>query len=99
MVILAGTIRIDAVKIDIARVEMAKMLAASRAEDGCIEYSYAVDVVDRGLVRVFEVWRDRAALDRHFQTPHLALWRQAWPAIGISERKLSIYDVACAAPI
>jgi len=99
MVVVAGTIRIDPSKIDVARVEMEKMLAASRAEDGCIEYSYAVDVVDNGLVQVFEVWRDRAALDRHFRTPHLAQWRQAWPAIGISERKLSIYDVTGAAPI
>ena len=76
-----------------------KMLAASRHEDGCIEYSYAVDVLDPGLVRIFEAWRDRAALDRHFQAPHLASWRQSWPAIGISDRKLSLYEVGSVAPL
>ena len=99
MIVIAGTVRIDPSKLNVARVEMEKMLAASRREDGCIEYSYAVDVIDPGLVRIFEVWRDRAALDKHFQAPHLASWRSAWPAIGISERKLSIYDVSAAAPL
>jgi len=99
MIVVAGTVRIDPGKLDVARGEMAKMLSASRREDGCIEYSYAVDVADPGLVRVFEVWRDRAALDRHFLTPHLASWRQAWPSIGISDRKLSLYEVSSVAPV
>ena len=30
-----------------------------------------------GLIRVFEVWRDQAAIDAHFQAPHMALWRAA----------------------
>jgi quinol monooxygenase YgiN len=50
-------------------------------------------------VHVLEVWRDRAVLDRHFQTPHMAEWRQSFPAIGISDRKLNIYDVTGSAPI
>ena len=99
MIIVAGTVRIDPGKLDAARGEMKKMLGASRAEDGCLEYSYAVDVLDPGLVHVFEVWRDRAALDRHFQTPHMAEWRRSFPALGISDRKLNIYDVTGSAPI
>lgn len=99
MMIVAGTVRVDAGKIDAMRVEMKKMLDASRAEDGCIEYSYAIDVLDPGLVRVFEVWRDRASLDRHFQTAHMAAWRQSFAVIGLSDRKLSVYDVTGAAPI
>lgn len=99
MIVIAGTVRIDPSRLNVARFEMEKMLEASRREDGCIEYSYAVDVIDSGLVRIFEVWRDKAALDRHFQAPHLASWRLAWPAIGISDRKLSIYDVSAVAPL
>ncbi len=99
MIVVAGTVRIDPTMLDAARIEMKKMLNASRAENGCIEYSYAIDVLDGALVHVFEVWRDRAALDRHFQTPHMAQWRQSFPAIGISDRKLNIYDVTSAAPI
>lgn len=94
MLIVAGTVRIDPTKFAIARVEMAKMIAASRVEDGCFGYSYAIDVVDPSLVRVFEVWRDRAALDAHFQTPHIVAWRATWAEIGISERRLESYEVS-----
>ena len=46
---------------------MAEVVAASRAEDGCIDYAYAEDMLDPGLIRVIEAWRDQAALDRHFK--------------------------------
>jgi quinol monooxygenase YgiN len=99
MIIIAGTVRIDAGKIDATRVEMKKMLDASRAEEGCIEYSYAIDVLDPSLVHVFEIWRDRAAIDGHFKTTHMAAWRQSFAELGIFDRKLKIYDVSGSAPI
>jgi quinol monooxygenase YgiN len=99
MIIVAGTVRIDPAKIDIARVEMDKMIAASRAEDGCLEYGYAIDVLDPRVAHVFEVWRDREALECHFKTAHIAAWRAMWSAIGVSDRKLKIYEVERTAPI
>ena len=41
---------------------MRAMVEASRAEDGCLGYSYAEDVLEPGLIHVAERWRDRAAL-------------------------------------
>jgi quinol monooxygenase YgiN len=93
-VLIAGTVRVPAENIDRFRPHMQKMLAASRAEDGCLAYSYAVDVEDPGLIRVFEAWRDQAALDAHFKTTHLAEWRAAWPEFGVSDRRLFAYEVA-----
>ena len=69
------------------------MICASRAEDGCQEYSYAEDVLDAGLIHVKEVWRDQAALDRHFASEHIAAWRAAWPELGIGNRDLRLYEV------
>lgn len=92
--IIAGTVRVPPENLDRFRPHMEAMLTASRAEDGCITYSYAVDVADPGLVRVFEAWRDQAAIDAHFQTPHMAQWRAAWPQFGVSDRNLSLYEVA-----
>lgn len=94
MIIVAGSVRVDPAKREAARGIMEKTILASRGEDGCIDYAYAVDVLDPGLVRVWEVWRDREALQRHFQMPHLVEWRAAWPTFGITDRKLSIYDVS-----
>jgi quinol monooxygenase YgiN len=90
-VIVAGTVRVSADNIDRFRPHMEKMLAKSRAEDGCIAYSYAVDVEDAGLIRVFEEWRDEAALQAHFKAAHLAEWRSAWPEFGVTDRQLSLY--------
>jgi quinol monooxygenase YgiN len=94
MLIIAGTIRVPPEKLAAFKPHMEKMLLASRAEPGCITYSYAIDVQDAGLVRVFEAWRDQAAIDAHFQAPHLAEWRASWPVLGVSDRKLTLYEVA-----
>ena len=93
-VVILGTVRLAPERLDEARPHMAAMVAASRAEDGCFGYTYAEDVAEPGLIHVFERWRDQAALDAHFQSPHLAAWRAAWPSFGVSDRRLFAYDVA-----
>ena len=46
------------------------------------------------LIRVFEVWRDQDALDAHFRTDHIARWRAVWPQFGVSDRRLTAYEIA-----
>jgi len=99
MLLIIGTIRLPAENVSAARDAMAAMANASRAEDGCIEYGYAEDVLVPSLIHIKERWRDRAALDAHFQAPHIADWRAAWPALGIGERSLTLYDVDDGQPI
>lgn len=98
-VIVAGTVRVPPANLDALRPHMDAMLAASRAEDGCIVYSYAVDVQDPGLIRVFEAWRDEPALRAHFETAHMATWRAAGAELGVSDRNLSLYEVAAERPL
>lgn len=98
-VLIAGTVRVPPQNLERFRPHMEAMLAASRAEDGCLAYSYAVDVLDAGLIRIFEAWRDEAALNAHFETPHMAEWRAAWPKFGVSDRNLSLYQIAAERPL
>ena len=93
-IIIAGTVRVPPENLVQFKPHMDAMLAASRAEDGCLTYSYAVDVQDPGLIRVFEAWRDQAAIDAHFKAPHMATWRAANAELGVFERKLALYEVA-----
>lgn len=93
MLLIVGTIRLPPENLDTARPVMKRMVEASLGEDGCLEYSYAEDVLDAGLIHVKEMWRDQASLDRHFQSVHLAEWRAAWPGLGIHDRRLRSYDV------
>ena len=97
--IVAGTVRVPPQNVERFRPHMAAMMAASRAEDGCIAYGYAEDVGEPGLIHVFEVWRDRAALEAHFATPHMGEWRAQWPSFGVSDRRLTAYEVATERPL
>ena len=93
MLLIVGTVRLPADNLDRARPIMQRMTEASRAEAGCVDYGYAEDVLDPGLIHVKELWTDQAALDRHFATTHIAEWRAAWPSLGIGERDLRLYEV------
>jgi quinol monooxygenase YgiN len=97
--IVAGTVRVPPENLDGLRPYMVAMMTATRAEDGCEAYAYAEDVAEPGLVRIFEVWRDQAALDAHFKTAHMAAWRAAWPGFGVSDRNLKAYEIAAERPI
>ncbi len=99
MLLIVGTVRLPADGLDAARVAMADMIRHSRAEDGCIEYGYAQDVLDPGLIHVKEIWTSRQALERHFQSDHIARWRAVWPALDISDRSLRLYEIGEAQPI
>ncbi|WP_374829311.1 putative quinol monooxygenase [Paenochrobactrum pullorum] len=93
MLLIVGTVRLPAENLTAARNIMQAMILASRAEDGCLGYSYAEDVLEAGLIHVKELWRDQAALDQHFASQHIATWRKAWPQLGIHDRDLTVYDV------
>jgi len=92
--IVAGTIRLPPEKLNGFRREMSDMVVATRAEAGCVQYSYAEDVLEPGLIRVFEIWRDQMALDDHLVSTHMARWRAAWPEFEVTERQLSAYEVS-----
>ncbi len=60
---------------------------------------YAVDVQDPGLIRVFEAWRDQAAMHAPVKAGHLTTWRAACVEAGAFDRKLSLYPVAADRPL
>jgi quinol monooxygenase YgiN len=99
MLLIIGTFRLPPERLDAARPAMAVMTGASRAEQGCLEYGYAEDLVVPGLIHVKERWTDRASLAAHFATAHLAQWREAWPRLEITDRRLGLYEVGEPEPV
>lgn len=93
MLLIVGTVRLRPEKLDEARPVMQRMIEASRAENGCIEYSYSQDILETGLIHVKELWQDRVSLDKHFTSGHIADWRSEWPRLGITDRNLMLYEV------
>ena len=67
---------------------------ATRAEAGCIDYSYSEDVLDPGLIRVSELWESREALAVHFKSEHMAVWAEERAGLGLSGRQIRAYDLS-----
>lgn len=78
---------------------MARVIAASRSESGCLGYDYAEDVLEPGLFRVTEAWTDRDALSRHFKCEHMALWREERARLGLFDRSVTAHVVTASEPL
>lgn len=92
MIVIEGTIRFSEGGLDIARPAMETMIHATRAEDGCHEYSFSVDLLDPTRIWVNERWETRAALEAHARSAHMAEWRDTAIEIGVTERSLRLYE-------
>ncbi|MBW8783880.1 MAG: antibiotic biosynthesis monooxygenase [Novosphingobium sp.] len=93
MLLLVGHFRLPPENVAAAQDAFALIIAASRAEPGCLAYSFGEDVLDPGLFRVAETWVDRAALDVHYASPHMATFRREREALGMTEREIDLYEV------
>ncbi|MBU1287232.1 MAG: antibiotic biosynthesis monooxygenase [Alphaproteobacteria bacterium] len=92
MIVIEGTVRIPPANLEAARNAMAQMIRGSRAEAGCIDYAYSLDILDPGLIRITERWESRDALAAHFKTAHMAAWRATFPSLEITDRSLRLYE-------
>lgn len=92
MIIVKGEVRFGAGEIERLRGAFAANLAATRAEDGCEAYSYAVDVGDPNLLRVSEAWRDEAAMNAHMTAPHMGVLMAAMGSAKIEAMKIDAYE-------
>lgn len=77
MIIVTGHARMKPGALKALREEMDAMVTASRAEEGCIGYSYGIDTMDPDRMLVLEYWKDEAALQAHGAEPHMKAWRAA----------------------
>jgi quinol monooxygenase YgiN len=94
MLVVMGMFRLPPASLEAGRVAMAQVVAASRAEPGCIAYAYAEDVTEPGLFRVSEAWESREALAMHFVTGHMKVWQRERAGLGMTDRQVSAYEVA-----
>ena len=92
MIVVVGQFRMPAENMAAARPLMEKVMVATRAEDGCVEYNYAEDVLDPGLIRVSEVWHSRAQLNAHIKTSHMVTWGEERTALGLSGRAITVFE-------
>ena len=99
MIVVVGQFRLPAARMNEAHPVMAAVMTATRAEAGCVQYNYAEDVLDPGLIRVSELWQSRAQLAAHMQTQHMALWVQERAALGLTERSITVFEADDGVPL
>jgi quinol monooxygenase YgiN len=93
VIIVTGHLRIAPEHIEPLREPMRAVLEATRKEDGCLLYAFGEDVLDPGLIRIVERWRDWPSLEAHGKAPHMATWRDALDKLGVLERQVIGHEV------
>jgi quinol monooxygenase YgiN len=73
--------------------------AASRADDGCLNYGYYEEIDDASSFVAVEEWRDMDALRSHLRQPHIARLIAALPDAGDGPPEIRAYDVEGSVPM
>lgn len=100
-IIVAGTLRFQGDASTCAAIITggAEHIAASRAEEGCVAYNWAVDPLDPGLIHVYEEWESEEALLRHFQDASYEAMRVHLSAQALTGFSVQLYSVNGTEPV
>ena len=69
MIVVTGTIELDAGNADSAVEHAIEVMRETALEDGCIYYRFYRDLENPALFRVYEEWESDAHLAAHLKTP------------------------------
>jgi quinol monooxygenase YgiN len=92
MIVVTGHVRLLPEKVAAVRPHMRTVIEANRKEDGCILFAFGEDVLDPGLIRIVERWRDWDALAAHDKAPHVDGWRAALKEVGTIDRDVVAHE-------
>ena len=80
MIVVNAIIESTAENIAGMKAAIATMETASRAEDGCDDYTFSIELNNPDVLRITEKWRSMEDLTTHFATPHMASFQAAMAA-------------------
>lgn len=96
MVIVAGEFLVDPEEREAFLASRVEAMRRSRAEPGCLEYTFSADPLDPGRVLLFERWESQQALDAHLAA--LAPRPAPGPASGLvatpRQSTVKVFEVA-----
>ena len=98
MVIVGGTFSVDPGLREQFLAERSDLMRRSRAEPGCLEYTFSADPLDRGRVVLFERWESQAHLDLHLAATRAAGPPRA-PQTSPTTSVITIYQVSGESPL
>ena len=97
MVIVVGVFEVEPADRDRSWSGKLAQVTASRAETGCIDYTFSADAADPGGVRLLERWETRADLEAHVA----GLRASPAPDTGVTARmvEVAVYEATPAPPL
>ena len=97
MIVIAGAGSLPPENTEAFMAAASKLAAATRAEDGNIEYVFSVEAP--GKIRFFEIWESEEALGPHFTAPHIAEFGAAISELGVTGFDGKKYQVESVSPL
>lgn len=83
MLVVTGVVEVNEAGVERARQAAQQMVAETVKEPGCLVYEFSQVLGHNTRFRVYEEWRDQAALEAHFATPHMAVFRATLAEVGL----------------
>jgi len=99
MVIVAGTIEVDADQREAFLAGRIEGMRTSRAEPGCLEYTLSADPVDPGRIVLFERWARQEDLDAHLAAARARPASPGPAAVAPKAASIVVYDVTGERPL
>ena len=99
MIVISGRARLLESEVGRALPAASAMAETSRAESGCLDYRFAMDIDDPLVAHLFEVWESEESLVSHFGTPHFAAFAETLVGVVDGDAEFTRYEVSSAAPL
>lgn len=99
MLIVTGVIEVAPENVVQAMAAARAMVAETLREEGCRVYEFSRILGAENRFRIYEEWESEAALNAHFQTPHMARFRAELGRIGILSREIAKIEAGARTPL
>ena len=93
MIVVNAIVKSTAENIRALQEAINTMEIASRAEAGCQDYTFSVELNDPDVLRITEKWNSVEDLKAHFEESHMAAFQQAMADYPPASMDLRFYQV------
>jgi len=78
---------------------VSKVIAPTRAENGCLRYAFARDLLEPNVLWVSEEWESLEHLHAHLVTPHIVQLLEEISSLDLISQEDNMYEVSSVGPV
>jgi len=92
LLLLEGTLVLKQGALEASKALFSDFAKACNLEEGCLEFSFSVDVTNPDLLNLRERFVDVAAFEAHQNAAHTIAFKKELYALGVIERDVRYYE-------